>query len=779
MGHFAKQRSKQSFLLVLILSILCTICTALNPPLAKAASASIVGTVSDAGGNGIAGVSVTATVPGGVTVQSGPVLTSSGGAYELDLPTGTYDVHFDPPNGSSFQPVIADNVVVTADQVLNIQLVNIMHTFSGTIRDQDGNPIAVQGINVNLYDAAGNFVATTQTDSAGRYSVSAAPGAYRVAISGYAGDPIPGTSGFDAGLSSSSVDLSGGDASRDIQLPLARLHVTVEDPSGKPVPGAQVSANSGGAISFFAGDPQTTSISTHVTAVTDGAGTVNLPAIQGERFGLTNPDSDNICASLPGQQPVCLTAPLTITGDTTLIFRPQPTTAGPSAPTAARAVAGPGQATVSWSPPSSDGGSPVTSYTVTATDTTNPASGGQTATGSASPLTVTGLTGGDSYTFTVTARNANGTSAPSEPSDVVTIQQQTTITSAASTTAEMRAPFDFTVTTTGIPIAAITETGTMPAGVTLTDNHDGTAELTGTPTAGSAGSYPITIIAANGVGSPASQSFTLTVTSATYPPAFTSDSADAETFDVPFSFTVNTTGYPAPKLTKAGALPSGVTFTDNHDGTATIAGTPSKTAIGAYTLTFTAKSAAGTATQRFALTVTKAPIIKNIPTTTAHAGKPLSLTITAKGNTTPVLAEPGPLPSGLSFTDNGNGTATIAGTPEAGSGGSYSITVTATNQLGTASQTFTLKVNEAPAISSAARTTAVTGTAFTFHVITTGFPAPKITRAGSLPSGVTFTAATETFSGTPKPGTAGSYPIAITAKNSSGYVTQNFLLVVS
>ncbi|HBW18480.1 MAG TPA: hypothetical protein DEH11_05430, partial [Actinobacteria bacterium] len=60
-------------------------------------------------------------------------------------------------------------------------------------------------------------------------------------------------------------------------------------------------------------------------------------------------------------------------------------------------------ATVSFSPPSSNGGSPITSYTVTASDVTNPANGGQTATGAGSPLTVTGLAGGDAYTFTVTA----------------------------------------------------------------------------------------------------------------------------------------------------------------------------------------------------------------------------------------------------------------------------------------------------------------------------------------------------------------------------------------
>ena len=40
------------------------------------------------------------------------------------------------------------------------------------------------------------------------------------------------------------------------------------------------------------------------------------------------------------------------------------------------------------------------------------------------------------------------------------------------------------------------------------------------------------------------------------------------------SFAVTTTGFPTPALSAAGPLPSGVTFTDNGNGTATLAGKP-------------------------------------------------------------------------------------------------------------------------------------------------------------------------------------------------------------
>jgi hypothetical protein len=85
------------------------------------------------------------------------------------------------------------------------------------------------------------------------------------------------------------------------------------------------------------------------------------------------------------------------------------------------------------------------------------------------------------------------------------------IMSAASATATHSKAFAFTIKTTGTPVSAITETGTLPTGVALVDNLNGTATLTGTPGATSAGTYPITITASNGVSPAATQSFTLTV----------------------------------------------------------------------------------------------------------------------------------------------------------------------------------------------------------------------------------------------------------------------------
>ena len=92
----------------------------------------------------------------------------------------------------------------------------------------------------------------------------------------------------------------------------------------------------------------------------------------------------------------------------------QPT--APGSPTWIRATAGDAAATIQWAAPKKDGGSPVTSYTVTSSPD------GKTATVNGSTLvaTVGELRNGTSYTFTVVATNAVGSSAPSTPSNAVT-----------------------------------------------------------------------------------------------------------------------------------------------------------------------------------------------------------------------------------------------------------------------------------------------------------------------------------------------------------------------
>ncbi|GAC1506591.1 MAG: hypothetical protein NVS1B3_06330 [Candidatus Dormibacteraceae bacterium] len=86
----------------------------------------------------------------------------------------------------------------------------------------------------------------------------------------------------------------------------------------------------------------------------------------------------------------------------------------PNVPTGLQAVAGDGEATLTWTPPTA--GAPINLYSVTASP------GGATTTVSAvvPAATITGLTNGTAYTFTVAATNFIGTGPASAPSAAVT-----------------------------------------------------------------------------------------------------------------------------------------------------------------------------------------------------------------------------------------------------------------------------------------------------------------------------------------------------------------------
>jgi large repetitive protein len=383
------------------------------------------------------------------------------------------------------------------------------------------------------------------------------------------------------------------------------------------------------------------------------------------------------------------------------------------------------------------------------------------------------------YTFTITA--SNGVSPNADQTFTLTVDAAPTITSADNTTFTEDAAGSFTVTSTALPTAALSETGPLPSGVAFSDNGDGTGTLAGTPATGTNGVYTVTITASNGVSPEDNQSFTLTVDAA---PVITS--GDSTTFSEGSvgSFTVTTSGLPAPALTETGNLPSGVTFTDNGDGTATLGGTPAVGTNGTYSLAIGASNGISPdASQTFALTVDAAPTITSADNATFTEGADGSFTVTSSGLPTPALSESGSLPSGVSFLDNGDGTASLGGTPAVGTNGVYTVEITATNGVSPdATQTFTLTVDAAPAITSADNATFTEGQAGSFTVTTTGYPTPAISETGSLPGGVTFTDngnGTATLAGTPASGTSGAYSLTIGASNDiSPDASQTFTLTV-
>ena len=173
-----------------------------------------------------------------------------------------------------------------------------------------------------------------------------------------------------------------------------------------------------------------------------------------------------------------------------------------------------------------------------------------------------------------------------------------TITSANNAAFITGSAGTFTVTATGSPTPTLSESGSLPAGVTF---NTSTGVMSGTAASGTAGSYPITLTASNGVSPNATQSFTLTVNQSAQAPAITSAQSTTFTVGTAGTFTVTATGSPTPTLSESGSLPAGVTF---NTSTGVLSGTPASGTAGSYSITFTASNGVSpAASQGFTLIV--------------------------------------------------------------------------------------------------------------------------------------------------------------------------------
>ncbi len=324
-----------------------------------------------------------------------------------------------------------------------------------------------------------------------------------------------------------------------------------------------------------------------------------------------------------------------------------------------------------------------------------------------------------SFPIKFTAHNGIGTDAVQ--SFTLTVDAAPTITSAPEVTFTKGSQGSFTVTSTGTPTPSVTESGTLPEGVTFDESTD---TLSGTPT--QEGSFPIKFTAHNGIGSDAVHSFTLTVDAA---PRITSADNTTFTEDSEGSFTVTATGTPAPTIKETGTLPAGVKFNESTD---TLSGTPTQEGI--YTVAFTATNTAGFTTQSFTLTVDAPPVITSAPEATFNDHESSTFTVTATGTPAPTITKWGTLPEGVSFADG-----VFSGTPK--QTGSFQITLTAENGVGAPStQRFTLTVVGLH-VTTTTLPEATPGVHYSTQLTAAGGLLPdswKVTSATHLPTGFTL-----------------------------------------
>jgi hypothetical protein len=262
---------------------------------------------------------------------------------------------------------------------------------------------------------------------------------------------------------------------------------------GAPSIGTATAGNAQATVGFTAPASDGGSAITHYTATSSPGGLTGTGASSPITVtGLTNGTAYTFTVTATNNYGTSTAShasnTVTPTGST-----PPPTATTPGAPTIGTAVAGNAQATVSFTAPASDGGSAITSYTVTSSPD------GRTGTGTGSPITVTGLTNGTAYTFTVTATNGVGMGAASAASNSVTPAAAATVPGAPTIGTAVAGNAQATVSFT----APASDGGSAITSYTVTSSPGG---LTGTGTAS-----PITV---TGLTNGTAYTFTVTATNA-------------------------------------------------------------------------------------------------------------------------------------------------------------------------------------------------------------------------------------------------------------------------
>ncbi|MCH8223489.1 MAG: fibronectin type III domain-containing protein, partial [Chloroflexi bacterium] len=222
----------------------------------------------------------------------------------------------------------------------------------------------------------------------------------------------------------------------------------------------------------------------------------------------------------------------------------------PDPPTSLTAVAGEGQAMVSWTAPSDDGGSPITEYTVTSDP------GGRIVATADTSTVMTELTNGESYVFTVVATNAVGPSESSSPSNtVVPIRPPDPPTNVEAVAGDGQATVSWTAPSDdgGSPIAEYTVTS-EPGGliVATADTSTVVTELT------NGESYVFTVVATNAAGVSKASSLSNVVVPIRPPDPPTNVDAMAGDGQVTVSWT--------PPIDDGGSPITAYTVTSDHGG---------------------------------------------------------------------------------------------------------------------------------------------------------------------------------------------------------------------
>jgi hypothetical protein len=316
-----------------------------------------------------------------------------------------------------------------------------------------------------------------------------------------------------------------------------------------------------------------------------------------------------------------------------------------------------------------------------------------------------GSTQSGTYTVTFTANDNNGCTQTA--TTVITVNDVgenncPTITAPATQTVNEGQALSFNVTTTDPDGDTVTVSASdVPSGANF---NTSTGAFTWTPNSTQSGTYTVTFTANDNQGCTRTATTVITVNDVTGGnncPTITAPATQTVNEGGALSFNVTTSDPDGDTVTvSASGVPSGANF---NTSTGAFTWTPGSTQSGTYTVTFTANDNHGcTQTATTVITVTEGTAGNDCPTITAPAtrsvneGQTLTFSVTASDpDGDDVMLTATGVPSGASFDDLDNNSATFTWTPSFSQSGTYSVTFSGNDGEGcTQTATTVITVND-------------------------------------------------------------------------------------
>jgi prepilin-type N-terminal cleavage/methylation domain-containing protein len=382
-----------------------------------------------------------------------------------------------------------------------------------------------------------------------------------------------------------------------------------------------------------------------------------------------------------------------------------------------------------------------------------------------------------SFSVTISATNSDGTGSNTLSLTIAAPTPAPPVVTGATVSGNEDTLLSYQVIATNMTSAYVPDAYSasgLPDGLSLNATS---GVISGAPTTQGTYSASVTAGNADGTGS-ASFTFNITAVGAANAPVVSAGSRNA-TRRSAFSYTISATkmtgGY-HPEGYSTSTLPTGLSL---NASSGVISGTP--TVSGTFSITIQAENENGTGSNTLTLVIAEpdsAPPVVSGGAVSATQGGSFSYQVVATNMGSaynPVEYTASGLPSGYSINST---TGLISGTTSTAA--TYSVTIGATNEDGSGTNTLAISVPSIYPVVSGGSTTGTQLSAFTYQIVATkmsGGYHPVGYSAAGLPSGLSLNASSGAISGTPT--VAGTFTVTLGAQNEDGTGTATLTITVN